>query len=153
MIARLFNTVGPRQTGRYGMVIPRFVAQGLAGESITVFGDGTQSRCFAHVADVVGALVALMKTPAARGQRVQYRQRRGSHDPPARRAGPAGDRLEGGGEARPVQPGIPRRLRGHGPPRARPVQDPPADRLPADPGLDQILADVLAEQTSTPSDT
>ena len=67
VIARLFNTVGPRQTGRYGMVIPRFIEQGLAGEPITVFGDGTQSRCFAHVWDVVGALVKLMETPAARG--------------------------------------------------------------------------------------
>ncbi len=68
VIARLFNTVGPRQTGRYGMVIPRFIAQGLAGEPITVFGDGQQSRCFAHVADIVGALVRLMETPEARGQ-------------------------------------------------------------------------------------
>ncbi len=67
VIARLFNTVGPRQTGRYGMVIPRFVAQGLAGEPITVYGDGTQSRCFAHVLDVVGALVRLMAEPKARG--------------------------------------------------------------------------------------
>ena len=67
VIARLFNTVGPRQTGRYGMVVPRFVAQGLAGEPLTVYGDGTQSRCFAHVADVVGALIRLMETPEARG--------------------------------------------------------------------------------------
>ncbi|CAN5785233.1 SDR family NAD(P)-dependent oxidoreductase [soil metagenome] len=68
VVARLFNTVGPRQTGRYGMVVPRFIAQGIAGEPITVFGDGTQSRCFAHVADVVGALTQLMETPEARGQ-------------------------------------------------------------------------------------
>jgi UDP-glucose 4-epimerase len=68
IVARLFNTVGPRQTGRYGMVIPRFVAQGLAGEPITVYGDGTQTRCFAHVADVVGALISLMQSPEARGQ-------------------------------------------------------------------------------------
>lgn len=68
VIARLFNTVGPRQTGRYGMVIPRFVEQGLAGEPITIYGDGTQSRCFAHVADVVSALVGLMARPEARGQ-------------------------------------------------------------------------------------
>jgi UDP-glucose 4-epimerase len=68
VVARLFNTVGPRQTGRYGMVIPRFVAQGLAGEPITVYGDGTQTRCFAHVADVVDALLELMDHPAARGQ-------------------------------------------------------------------------------------
>lgn len=68
VVARLFNTVGPRQTGRYGMVIPRFVEQGLAGEPITVYGDGRQTRCFAHVADVVGALIALMAHPESRGQ-------------------------------------------------------------------------------------
>ncbi len=68
IVARLFNTVGPRQTGRYGMVIPRFVQQALAGEPLTVYGDGNQSRCFAHVADVAGALVGLMGTPAARGE-------------------------------------------------------------------------------------
>ena len=68
VIARLFNTVGPRQTGRYGMVIPRFVEQARAGEPITVYGDGTQTRCFAHVADVVGALIALMNEPKAAGQ-------------------------------------------------------------------------------------
>ena len=68
IVARLFNTVGPRQTGRYGMVIPRFVAQALANEPITVYGDGTQTRSFAHVADVVGALIALMKQPAAHGE-------------------------------------------------------------------------------------
>jgi UDP-glucose 4-epimerase len=67
VIARLFNTVGPRQTGRYGMVIPRFVAQGLAGEPITVYGDGTQTRCFAHVRDVVGALIRLLSHPEAAG--------------------------------------------------------------------------------------
>src|SRR5262249_56065515 len=63
VVARLFNTVGPRQTGRYGMVIPSFVKQALAGRPITVFGDGTQSRCFCHVADVVNALVRLMDHP------------------------------------------------------------------------------------------
>jgi UDP-glucose 4-epimerase len=68
VVARLFNTVGPRQTGRYGMVIPRFVAQALAGEAITVYGEGTQTRCFAHVSDVVGALVALIEQPEAQGQ-------------------------------------------------------------------------------------
>jgi UDP-glucose 4-epimerase len=67
VIARLFNTVGPRQTGRYGMVIPRFVAQGLAGEPITVYGDGTQTRCFAHVRDVVGALIRLLGHAEAAG--------------------------------------------------------------------------------------
>jgi UDP-glucose 4-epimerase len=68
VVARLFNTVGPRQTGQYGMVVPNFVKQALAGKPITVFGDGTQSRCFTHVADVVRALIALMETEAAYGQ-------------------------------------------------------------------------------------
>jgi UDP-glucose 4-epimerase len=68
VVVRLFNTVGPRQTGRYGMVIPRFVSQGLAGEPITVYGDGTQTRCFAHVLDVVGALAGLIGRSDAAGQ-------------------------------------------------------------------------------------
>jgi len=68
VVARLFNTVGPRQTGQYGMVIPNFVRQALAGEPITVFGDGTQSRSFSHVADVVGALIRLAAEPGAIGQ-------------------------------------------------------------------------------------
>jgi UDP-glucose 4-epimerase len=68
IIVRFFNTVGPRQTGQYGMVIPNFVRQALAGEPITVFGDGTQSRAFTHVSDVVGALLKLVKEPAAVGQ-------------------------------------------------------------------------------------
>jgi UDP-glucose 4-epimerase len=67
IVVRLFNTVGPRQTGKYGMVLPTFVRQALAGEPITVYGDGTQSRCFAYVGDVVGALVALMAHPDAPG--------------------------------------------------------------------------------------
>jgi UDP-glucose 4-epimerase len=68
IIVRFFNTVGPRQTGRYGMVIPNFVRQALAGEPITVFGDGTQTRSFTHVADVVGALLKLVVEPKAIGQ-------------------------------------------------------------------------------------
>ena len=68
IVVRLFNTVGPRQKGRYGMVIPTFVRQALAGEPITVYGDGTQSRCFTHVADVVGALIRLADAPKAVGQ-------------------------------------------------------------------------------------
>lgn len=67
-IVRLFNTVGPRQTGQYGMVIPRFVTQALAGQPISVYGDGTQSRCFCHVSDVVRALVELPQHPGAIGQ-------------------------------------------------------------------------------------
>ena len=68
VIVRLFNTVGPRQTGRYGMVIPRFVQQALAGEPLTIYGDGTQSRCFAYVGDVVRGLVDLAASPEAVGQ-------------------------------------------------------------------------------------
>jgi UDP-glucose 4-epimerase len=68
IILRLFNTVGPRQTGQYGMVIPNFVRQALAGHPITVFGDGMQSRSFAYVGDVVRAMVALMNEPRAVGQ-------------------------------------------------------------------------------------
>lgn len=68
IVARLFNTVGPRQTGRYGMVIPTFVRQALAGRPITVHGDGTQSRCFSHVTDVVDALMKLMDSPRAVGE-------------------------------------------------------------------------------------
>ncbi len=68
VIARLFNTVGPRQTGRYGMVIPSFVRQALSGEPITVFGDGSQSRSFTYVSDVVGAIVGLMDSDATVGQ-------------------------------------------------------------------------------------
>jgi nucleoside-diphosphate-sugar epimerase len=70
VIVRLFNTVGPRQSGRYGMVIPRFVTQALAGEPLTVFGTGEQIRCFCHVHDVVPALVALVEQPAAYGTAV-----------------------------------------------------------------------------------
>lgn len=68
VIVRLFNTVGPRQTGQYGMVVPRFVRQALAGEPLTVYGDGSQRRCFGDVSDVVGALVGLMEHPGADGR-------------------------------------------------------------------------------------
>jgi UDP-glucose 4-epimerase len=68
IIVRFFNTVGPRQTGRYGMVVPNFVRQALAGEPITVFGDGTQTRCFTYVGDVVGALVEIVGREEALGK-------------------------------------------------------------------------------------
>ncbi len=68
VIMRLFNTVGPRQTGRYGMVIPRFVQQALKGEPLTVYGDGKQIRCFTYVSDVVDAAVKLQAEPGAVGQ-------------------------------------------------------------------------------------
>ncbi|HET8647682.1 MAG TPA: GDP-mannose 4,6-dehydratase [Vicinamibacteria bacterium] len=68
VIARLFNTVGPRQTGRYGMVIPNFVKQALRGHPLSVHGDGTQTRCFTYVGDVVGALIALSEREDAVGE-------------------------------------------------------------------------------------
>jgi UDP-glucose 4-epimerase len=68
VIVRLFNTVGPRQTGQYGMVVPNFVRQALSGQPITVYGTGKQRRCFTHVSDVIGALVALSQEPSAVGR-------------------------------------------------------------------------------------
>ncbi|MBU4487658.1 MAG: GDP-mannose 4,6-dehydratase [Candidatus Omnitrophica bacterium] len=68
IIVRLFNTCGPRQTGRYGMVLPRFVKQALSGRPITVYGSGTQTRCFTYVKDVVGALIELMNCKRATGE-------------------------------------------------------------------------------------
>ncbi len=68
MIARLFNTVGPRQTGQYGMVVPRFVEAALKNEPIEVHGDGTQSRCFGHISDVITGLTAMMENTACFGQ-------------------------------------------------------------------------------------
>ncbi len=68
IIARFFNTVGPRQTGRYGMVIPRFIAQALKNDPITVFGDGTQTRSFTYVEDVVQGIMGLIEEPRAIGE-------------------------------------------------------------------------------------
>jgi UDP-glucose 4-epimerase len=68
VVVRLFNTVGPRQTGQYGMVIPNFVRQALAGAPITVYGDGQQSRCFTHVGDVVRGLISLLDSDRCVGQ-------------------------------------------------------------------------------------
>jgi UDP-glucose 4-epimerase len=68
VIVRLFNTVGPRQTGQYGMVVPRFVQKALAGRPLEVFGDGTQTRCFCHVSDTIRALKGLMDLPSAAGE-------------------------------------------------------------------------------------
>src|SRR5882672_930889 len=68
VVVRLFNTIGPRQIGHYGMVVPRFVSQALRGEPLTVYGDGRQSRSFTSVFDVVGAMTTLMETPKAEGE-------------------------------------------------------------------------------------
>ena len=68
IVVRLFNTIGPRQTGQYGMVVPTFIRQAMAGENLTVFGDGRQSRCFGWVGDVVRAMIALVRNPNAPGK-------------------------------------------------------------------------------------
>src|SRR5439155_21214427 len=68
VIVRFFNTIGPRQTGQYGMVVPRFVQQALRDEPLTVYGDGRQTRCFTDVRDTITAVTRLMETPAAVGQ-------------------------------------------------------------------------------------
>lgn len=68
VVVRFFNTVGPRQSGMYGMVVPRFVRQALAGEDITVYGDGSQSRCFTHVRDSIDAMIRLIDEPRAFGR-------------------------------------------------------------------------------------
>jgi UDP-glucose 4-epimerase len=148
VVVRLFNTVGPRQTGRYGMVIPRFVAQALAGEPITVYGDGTQTRCFAHVLDVVSALVRLIGHPEAAGQvfnvgndqeisilalAERVRSLTGSRSPI--RTVPYGEAYTAGFED--MHRRVPdltkvRRLIGY-----QPTRD-----------LDQILADIIAERSS-----
>jgi len=146
VVVRLFNTVGPRQTGRYGMVVPRLVAQGLAGEPLTVYGDGTQTRCFAHVLDVVDALARLIGHPEAAGQvyNVGNDQEISIRDLAERirsltggrstvRAIPYGEAYTAGFEdmlRRVPDLGKVHRLIGYKPTR----------------GLDQILADVIAEQ-------
>lgn len=68
ILVRLFNTVGPRQSSQYGMVVPRFVSQAMADRPLTVYGDGMQSRCFTHVSDVVGALIGLVESDKAYGE-------------------------------------------------------------------------------------
>ena len=86
VVGRLFNTVGPRQTGQYGMVVPTFVKQALADRPLTVYGDGTQRRCFCHVADVVRALADLMEQDRPLRPGLQHRLRRGDLHPRPRRA-------------------------------------------------------------------
>ena len=112
-IVRLFNTVGPRQTGRYGMVVPNLVGQALRGEPLTVFGDGTQTRCFSYVGDIVPALVGLVEHPAS--PRAGVQPGRGDRDldlrpgPPHHRAAGQPERDRAGA----LLPGLRRGLRGH----------------------------------------
>ena len=146
VIGRLFNTVGPRQTGRYGMVVPSFVRQALAGEPITVHGDGAQQRCFCHVKDVVRAMADLMERDQAVGEvfnigsteevtmlelaeRVQEGLRLRVRDPP----GPLRGGLRGG-------------LRGHAAAGPRHHEDRRIAGLAPDAHADEILDDVIESQ-------
>ena len=139
VIVRLFNTVGPRQTGQYGMVVPTFVKQALTGRPITIHGDGRQSRCFADVSDVVRALVALMDHPAAVGEVFNIGIERGGDDPRAGRAGQGADELRLRDRLGPVRAGLRRGLRGHAPARARHQQDRRLIGYRPTKSLDQIL--------------
>ena len=129
IIVRFFNTVGPRQTGQYGMVIPNFVRQALAGEPITVFGDGKQSRSFTHVADVVGALMKLVHEPKAIGQVINIGNTEEVTIIDAGRARARAERLPIADQADSVRAGVRIRLRGHAPPGARSEQNQRHDRI------------------------
>ena len=85
-VARLFNTIGPRQVGAHGMVVPRLVRQAIAGDDLTVFGDGSQTRCFLHVADAVSAIVALTEHDRSGRARIQHRRPGVDHDRRTRHA-------------------------------------------------------------------
>ena len=113
----------PAQTGQYGMVVPTFVKQALTGRPITIHGDGTQSRCFTDVSDVVGALVALMDHPAAVGEVFNIGSNEEVTDRGARRAGQGADRLALGDRLYPVRASLRRGLRGHAAAGSRHQQD------------------------------
>ena len=128
-VVRLFNTVGPRQTGMYGMVLPRFVRQAVTGQPLTVFGDGTQTRCFAHVHDTVDALVRLLDCEEAPGRVFNI-----GNDAEISIIGPRAPRhrplaLGFGRSLRPLLRGLRRGLRGAGPPEAGHEPCEPAHRL------------------------
>ena len=131
VIARLFNTVGPRQSGRYGMVIPRFVERALAGEPLEVHGDGTQTRSFCHVADTVRALAGLMDAREISGEifNVGSSERIRIVELAERVKQATGSDSEL--VLRPVRPGLRAGDRGHAAPRARDREDQRRDRLGA----------------------
>ena len=152
IVVRLFNTVGPRQTGQYGMVIPNFVRQALAGEPITVFGDGTQSRSFTYVGDVVRALVALIDEPRAVGQVFNIGN---GHEITIGRPGgedQGADRQRVGDRADPLRSGLRVGLRGHAPARAGHRADPRAGRLQVRPSS-STRSSIASSSTSASSRT
>ena len=126
IVVRLFNTVGPRQTGQYGMVIPNFVRQALAGQPITVFGDGTQSRSFTYVGDVVKAMVALINEPRAVGQVFNIGNGNEITIGELAEKVKADDRQPLRDRDDPVREGVRGRVRRHAAPRSRHLADPGA---------------------------
>ena len=130
IIVRLFNTVGPRQTGQYGMVVPTFVKQALTGRPITIHGDGLQSRCFTDVSDVVAALVGLMDHPGAVGEVFNVGSSEEISIRGTGRAGQGADRLILRDHPGALRAGLRRGLRGHAPARSRHHQDRGPHRLP-----------------------
>src|SRR5213075_974270 len=131
VIGRCFNTVGPRQTGHYGMVVPRFVQQALREEPLTVYGDGRQTRCFTHVADGVRAMIGLMDADHTVGEVYNLGREIETPDPGARRAREAAHRVGVAGHVRAVPRSVRRQLRGHAAPRALAREDSVGDRLGA----------------------
>ena len=129
VVVRLFNTVGPRQSGRYGMVIPRFVESALAGDPIEVHGDGTQTRSFCHVADTIRALAGLMDARELSGEIFNVGSSERVRIVDLAERVKAGHRERLGDRVRPVRPGLRPGHRGHAPPRARDREDPRGDRL------------------------
>ena len=132
VVARLFNTVGPRQSGRYGMVIPNFVKQALLGHPITVHGDGTQTRCFTYVDDVVGQLVALASRAGGGRRSLQRRERpRGDHHPRSGGESEVPRRVRERDHPHPLREGLRGGLRGHAAPGPGPRQAAGAHRVRA----------------------
>ena len=132
VIVRLFNTVGARQTGRYGMVIPNFVQQALAGHDITVYGDGSQRRCFTHVSDAVGAIIKLAAHPEAPGQVFNVGSDQEISMLELAERIREGDELELADRVRALRGGVPGGLRGHDAARAGHLEGRPHHRLRAD---------------------
>ena len=128
---RLFNTIGPRQTGQYGMVVPTFVRQALSGQPITVFGDGTQRRCFCDVRDVVDALLGLAEHPDAPGRIYNIV---GTEEISIRELAEKVKEMTGSSSpiVRSLQRGVRPRIRGHGAPRAQHGENQLAAGLEAD---------------------
>ena len=124
IIVRFFNTVGPRQTGQYGMVLPSFVRQALSGEPITVFGDGTQSRSFTYVGDVVECLLKLVNEPKAIGQVFNIGNKEEVTILKLAEIVKVAHRVGVADRVRPVRQGVRGGVRGHAAARAGPDQSP-----------------------------